>query len=281
MADKKALGKGLNALISGTQEAMGSAERIPSIRLENIITSRNQPRKNFDQKKMEELAQSIKENGVIQPIVVREEEGKYEIIIGERRLRAAKEAGLEAIPALIKDYSENKALELALIENIQREDLNAIEEALAYKMIIEKEMITQEKLSERVSKSRSYIANMIRLLDLPQSVQDYVSRGTISVGQAKAVVSLPDKNAQEAMVKKILDEQLTVRDVEKLTRKRNVPRGTKQREKDPYVEEIEERLRTKLGTKVVVDYRRGKGTIRIEFYSNDDLERILDECGIE
>ena len=274
---KKVLGRGLDALIeesgSGAQEGL----ELPVIEISRIEMGTHQPRRSFDQEKIKELAESIRNIGLIQPVVVTQSGEKYRLIVGERRLRAAKIAGLKEIPAFVKDYSEDKALEIALIENIQREDLNPIEEATAYKIILDREQITQENLSERIGKSRSYIANMVRLLDLPDEVQEHVSRGTISVGQAKAVLSLSDAGAMEKLVSRILDEQLTVREVEKLARKESVPRGTSRRAKDPHIDEIEERLRTRLGTKVTVDYRGGKGYLRIEFYSEDDLERILCE----
>jgi len=274
---KKALGRGLNALFdeNGIREAVKG--EVPSIEIDRIVPGRHQPRRSFDDERIKELADSIRQNGLIQPIVVAQRGDRYEIIVGERRVRAAKIAGLTEIPALVKDWSEHKALEIALIENIQREDLNPIEEATAYKLILDRDRITQEELSKRIGKSRSYIANMIRLLDLPGKVQEFVSRGTISVGQAKAVLSLPDDAAREALVGKIMKQGLTVRDVERLTKRSDVPRGTSRRAKDPHIEEIEERLRSRLGTKVAVDYRGGRGWLKIEFYSKDDLERILDE----
>jgi ParB family chromosome partitioning protein len=272
---KKALGRGLDALID--KSGVSEETAVPAIEIGLIKVGRHQPRKSFNQERIGELAESIRKNGLIQPVVVTRKGEKYEIIVGERRLRAAKIAGLREIPAYVKDYSENKALEIALIENIQREDLNPIEEATAYKMILDRERITQEELSDRIGKSRSYIANMTRLLDLPDRVKGHVSRGTISVGQAKAVLSLPDVGDMEKMVARILDEQLTVRDVEQIARRKSVPRGTSRRARDPHVDEIEEQLRTRLGTKVTVDFRGGKGSLRIEFYSRDDLERILGE----
>jgi len=273
---KKALGKGLDALISGDFEAEVLQESIRFLRPDDIIPNRYQPRKQFDRDKIEELAQSIRENGIIQPIVVRSEGDKYEIIVGERRLLAAKRAKLDEIPAIVKDYSEQKLLELTLIENLQREDLNPIEEALAFQTILEKEKITQEELSKRIGKSRSYIANMMRILDLPEEIRENVSRGTISVGQAKALLSVSDRDEMEALAKRILSEKLTVRQLERIgkSKKRNVPRGTW---KNPYIEEIEGKLRNKYGTKVSVDYRNGKGNIRIEFYSDEELERIIEE----
>ncbi len=274
---KKALGRGLDALIvEGGGETPEETE-VPAIKISMIEAGKHQPRKHFDQARIDELAESIRQNGLIQPIVVARRGERYEVIVGERRLRAAKVAGLREIPAYIKDVSGQRALEIALIENIQREDLNPIEEAAAYRMILERERITQEELSERIGKSRSYIANMVRLLDLPKKIQEHVSRGTISVGQAKAILSLPDKDAMDNLVARIQKEKLSVRVVEQLARRRDVPRGTSRKSRDPHIEEIEEQLRTKLGTKVTVDFRGEKGSLRIEFYSQDDLERILGE----
>ena len=273
---KKTLGKGLDALISGSLESDVPSGNILNIKVEDIKPNRYQPRKFFDENGINELAMSIKENGLIQPVVVRRISDGYELIVGERRCRAARIAGLTEIPAIIKDSSDDKLVEFALIENVQREDLNAIEEGLAYKMILERDMITQEELSKRIGKSRSYIANMVRILDLPKNVRDYVSRGTISVGQAKVLLSLENKNDLEELTKKLLNEPITVRELERITRQKIVPRGTKIKEKDPFVYEIEEKLRTKFGTKVKVHYYKGKGSIIIEFYSDDELDRIVE-----
>lgn len=273
---KKALGKGLDALISGSLGPDISQENILNIKVEDIKPNRYQPRKIFNENGINELTRSIKENGLIQPVVVRRTDDGYELIVGERRCRAARMAGLNEIPAVIKDSSDDKLIELALIENVQREDLNAVEEGLAYKTILERDMITQEELSKRIGKSRSYIANMVRILDLPKSVLDYVSRGTISVGQAKVLLSLEDKNEQEELAKRLLNEPITVRELERITKKKIVPRGTKIIEKDPFVYDIEEKLRAKFGTKVKVHYQKGKGSIRIEFYSDDELDRIIE-----
>jgi ParB family chromosome partitioning protein len=274
---KKALGRGLNALIEESGVETGEPTEVPTIEIGLIKAGKHQPRKHFDQSRIDELAESIRQNGLIQPIVVAKRDRGFEIIVGERRLRAAKVAGLREIPAYIKDLPGQRALEIALIENIQREDLNPIEEASAYRMILEREHITQEELSSRVGKSRSYIANMIRLLDLPQDIQEHVSRGTISVGQAKAILSLPDGTAMTNLVDRIRRENLSVRDVERITRKKDVPRGTSLTTGDPHIEHIEEQLRTALGTRVRVSYHGGRGSIKIEFYSQDDLERVLDE----
>jgi len=275
---KKALGKGLQALISS--EALGEeGEAIRNIALSKIKSNRYQPRKSFNEESLNELAESIKKHGVIQPIVVKAEGGNFEVIVGERRLRAAKIAGFSEIPAVVKEYRDDELLEIALIENIQREDLNPIEEAMAYKMILERQNITQEELSKRVGKSRSYIANMVRLLELPEEVKEGVSRGTISVGQAKALLGIKDQSKLLEMYRRIEKEGMSVREVEHAVRK-NVSRGTFQsQKKEPFIEDFENRLREKLGTKVVINYKNGRGWINIEFYSNEDLERIIEYFG--
>ncbi|MBN2323154.1 MAG: ParB/RepB/Spo0J family partition protein [Spirochaetes bacterium] len=280
---KRALGKGLDALFSdeGENPPHEEVQRIP---LSRIVSNADQPRKRFDERTIEELADSIKGNGLIQPVVVRRTNSGYEIVVGERRFRAARLAGLEEIPAIVKAFPDDKRFDIALIENLQREDLNPIEEAQAFRAILERDTITQERLAARVGKSRSYIANMLRILDLPEEIQAYVSRGTISVGQAKAILSIPDGEERSRIAARIVKERLSVREVERLTRRDDVPRGTKAAKnrgpsKNPYVAALEERLRTRYGTKVTIDYRNGRGVIRIEFYSDDDLDRIMEEIG--
>jgi ParB family chromosome partitioning protein len=274
---KKALGKGLEALITGGVDSALSEGNIRFVDLDDIMPNRFQPRKSFDEEKIDELARSIRDNGLLQPVVVRRKDAGFELIVGERRVRAARKAGLKEVPALVKDFSEGKLLELALIENVQREDLNPVEEATAYRMILERDMVTQEELAGRLGKSRSYIANMVRILDLPPDIRENVSRGTISVGQAKAILSLDTEGERQALAKKILTEGLTVRQTEEIVKKRRVPRGTNTPKKDSSIVEIEDKLRGRLGTKVTVDYRKGKGSIRIDFYSDEDLERIVEE----
>ncbi len=269
---KKALGKGLDALISVETEV--EEGNVNEISIDDIVPSKNQPRRTFEEEKIRELAESIKENGIIQPIVVRKIEDKYEIVVGERRYRAAKEIGLKKIPAVIRDFSDEKTLEIALIENIQREDLNPIEEANAYRTILKKEKITQEELAKRIGKSRSYVANILRLLDLPEKIQDYVSRGTISVGHAKAIMSLKSEDEQIKLAEDIVKRGYSVRRVEGLTREKNVSRGTS--DKNPYIADLEEKLIERFGTKVQIRYRNGRGALIIEFFSEDDLERILE-----
>ena len=274
---KRALGKGLDALFSEPFEKEIAEESVKSIPINRIVSKKEQPRREFDSDKIEELARSIQGNGIIQPVVVRSSGQNYELVVGERRVRAAKRVGLLEIPAIVKDYPDSKIFDIALIENIQREDLNPIEEADAYRIILKRDMITQEELSKRLGKSRSYIANMIRILDLSDKIKTYVSRGTISVGQAKALLSLKNQEQRLKLVERIINEKLSVRDVERMTKRRDVPRGTKVSEKEPFIEELEDQLREKFGTKVVIDYRKGRGAIKIEFYSNDELDRIIEE----
>ena len=281
---KRALGKGLDALFSGEGGQLPQEEGVQRIPLSRIASNADQPRKHFDNNTIEGLADSIRGNGLIQPIVVRRVDDGYEIVVGERRFRAAQRAGLEEIPAIVKTFPEDKRFDIALIENLQREDLNPIEEAEAFRSILERDTITQEQLAARVGKSRSYIANMLRILELPEEVKDNVSRGTISVGQAKAILSLPDEEERRRIVERILKEGLSVREVERITKRDDVPRGTKIVRKklspqNPFVAALEDRLRTRYGTKVKIDYRNGRGVIRIEFYSNDDLDRIVEEIG--
>jgi len=271
---KKSLGKGLNALINDETEIEENG--IKEIEIEKIIPNQNQPRKSFDYDKIKELAESIKENGIIQPVVLRSKQDGYEIVVGERRYRAAIEAGLEKIPAVIKDYTDSKVIEIALIENIQRKDLNPIEEALAYKTIIERETITQVELSRRIGKSRSYIANMVRLLDLPKEIKGFVSRGTIAVGHARAILAIEDKYKQVELAKRIVKNGLSVREVEKLSRKKDVSRETTIDENTPYIKQIEEKLIEKLGTRVNIRYKKGKGSVVINFFSDEELNRLLE-----
>ena len=276
---KKALGKGLNALISEVTEI--NKNDIREIEIEKITPNHDQPRKYFDEDKIKELAKSIKENGIIQPIVIRNKGDKYEIVVGERRYRGAIEAGLKKIPAIIKDYSDSKLLEIALIENIQRKDLNPLEEALAYKTIIKRETITQDELAKRVGKSRSYIANMIRLLELPDEIKEYVSRGTITVGHAKAIMAINNKDKQIELARKIVKDGLSVRETEEISKEESVPRGTKDVEKDfseenPYIKQLEEKLIGTLGTRVRIKYKNKRGSIIIDFFSDEELDRLIE-----
>ena len=240
----------------------------------------------FDEDTLTELAESIKKYGVIQPIVVKKVEDHYQIIAGERRWRAAKQAGLKDIPVIIKDYDEQQIAEIALIENLQREDLNPIEEAKAYQSLIEKYQLKQEEIAEKVFKSRSVITNALRLLKLDEEVQLMLMEGKITNGHAKAVLGLEDKEEQRAVAQKVVEEQLSVRDTEKyiksLLDKKNEPAVTKPVLKNQTLyETLESRMKSRMGTKVQIKRKSDdKGKIEIDYYSNDDLERIIELMGI-
>lgn len=273
---KKALGKGLGALLENDD----NNELIKEININQIEPNTDQPRKNFDDKKIEKLSESIKKHGVIQPIVVKLMENDfYQIIAGERRWRASRKAGVKKIPAIVKDYSKNEILEIALIENIQREDLNPIEESQAYKRLIEEYSLTQEDISKRVGKSRSAIANSLRLLNLDESVKNYLIEGKLSIGHARSLLAVENKEYQLEIADRIINEKLTVRETEKLIKK--ISRNNVQKKKknnNNYSQEykhIEEDLSERLGTKVNIKNKKNKGIIEIEYYSIEDMDRIL------
>ncbi len=279
MKAKAGLGRGLEALIP--QIADDGADDVVRILIADLMPSPYQPRREFDPEKLQELADSIREHGVLQPIVVRKGVGRwYEIIAGERRFRAARQLDMETIPALVRDITDRQAMEIALIENLQREDLSPIEVAEAYAKIMEHFSLTQEQLAVRVGQSRSHVANLLRLLSLPPDIREHVSRGTISMGHARAILSLPDVEAQRSVAKKIETEGLTVRAVEQLVqRQENVSRETFPKRQPPKVspglKAYEEQLRDILGTSVRVQLGKQRGKIEIEYYSLDDLERII------
>ncbi len=279
MKAKGGLGRGLEALIP--QIADGSADDVVRILVADLKPSPYQPRREFDLEKLQELADSIREHGVLQPIVIRKGLGRwYEIIAGERRFRAAKQLGMETIPALVRDITDRQAMEIALIENLQREDLSPIEVAEAYAKIMEHFELTQEQLAVRVGQSRPHVANLLRLLSLPPDIREHVSRGTISMGHARALLALPDAQAQRAVAKKIEVEGLTVRAVEQLVQRlQNVSRGTFPKKPPPKVSPglkvYEDQLRDILGTSVRVQSGKQRGKIEIEYFSLEDLERIM------
>lgn len=255
-----------------------------TLKLSEIEPNRDQPRKNFDEDSLSELAQSIKEHGLIQPIVVKKRSGCYEIVAGERRWRAAKLAGLRKVPVIIKDYSEKELNEIALIENIQREDLNPVEEAAAYKSLIEEYNITQEELAARVSKSRTAIANSMRLLNLSDAVISMLADGKISAGHARALLPIENDVLQEETAKTVIENKLSVRDTERLVKRLLNPAKKAPKESDPAEDaayrSLEERLRTIIGSKVSISKKSGgKGKIEIEYYSPDDLDRIVTMLG--
>lgn len=270
----KGLGRGLGALIKNEEE------QVQEVSVKELRPNPYQPRKVFDQKAIDELKESIQEHGILQPILARKSIKGYEIILGERRFRAASEAGLKTVPVIIKDYSEEKMMEVALIENLQREDLNPVEEAQAYQKLIDHLKLTQEELASRVGKSRPHIANHIRLLQLPTPVLELLSSGMITMGHGRALLGLKKKSKMQQVVQRITDDSLNVRQLEKLIQdiNMNVSRGTKKKtaQTNVFFKEKESSLRDRFGTSVSIKKSKRKGKIEIEFFSQDDLERILD-----
>jgi len=272
----KGLGKGINALFPG--EDLEPLEVVQQISLVDIKPNPFQPRKVFDEEALMELSESIKEHGVLQPIIIRKKGSKFEIVVGERRYRASQEAGLEEIPAVVRELNDQQMMELAILENLQREDLTPIEEAEAYQNLMEHLSLTQEQLAFRLGKSRPHIANHIRLLSLPEVVRTAISIGELSMGHGKALLGLKKKKTIPLIMQKTLKENLNVRQLEALVQRLNdnVPRETKQEEnKDIFTKEKESELREIFGTSVSITKNKNKGKIEIEFYSEDDLERIL------
>ena len=276
MNKKFALGKGLGALIP--DEINEDNEGKLMISLNKIKSNIDQPRKSFDNEKIAELAESIKNHGIIQPLILKENDGGYIIVAGERRWRAAKMVGLKEVPAIVMDLTEKQVLEISLIENIQRQDLNPIEEALAYKKLLSDFDLTQEELSKRIGKSRTAITNTIRLINLDSRVQQYVIDGIISEGHGRALLSLDDGDLQYIYSQKVIDEKLSVRELEKLIRNISLKseRSEKKEELNPYYKDVRDRLQNYFGTKVNLSSKKNKGKIEIEYYSEEDLERILD-----
>ena len=272
----KGLGKGINALFPGEDSVL--EEKVEQIDLINIKPNPYQPRKIFDESAMKDLTESIKEHGVLQPIILRKKGSKYEIVVGERRFRASQLASLDLIPAVIRELNDQQMMELAILENLQREDLTPIEEAEAYQNLMEHLNLTQEQLAFRLGKSRPHIANHIRLLSLPEVVKKAVSDGVLSMGHGKALLGLKKKKTIPIIMQKSIKENLNVRQLEALVQRLNdnVPRETKKEEKDIFTKEKESELRDLFGTAVSISKNReNKGKIEIEFYSDDDLERIL------
>lgn len=287
---KRGLGKGLSALIpdepiSDEQQNIDDKDRVVNVEITFIEPNKEQPRREFDSEKISELAESIKRYGVIQPIIVKKNEDGYELVAGERRWRAAQKAGLKEIPCIVRELEQIKSTEIALVENIQREDLNSIEEAIAYKSLIEKYSFTQEKVSEVVGKSRSYITNTIRLLNLDKRVIDFISDNKISSGHGRAILAIEDKDVQNKISETIIKKGLSVRETEKLVKNFSKNKSVVKKENrevgdDPILAGIEESLRKTLGTKVKIIKGRKKSKIEIEYYSDDDLERILDVLSV-
>lgn len=275
--ERKALGKGISALIP--EKEAGAGERIIYLKAEQIRPSPLQPREDFDSESMEELTQSIREKGVIQPILVRRKGDLYELIAGERRFRAAKSLNINEIPAIVKEVEDRDSLELSLIENIQRQGLNPIEEARAYQYLIDKFQLTQERIGEVLGKARVSVTNTLRLLKLPQEIQEEIRGGRISFGHGRALLEIEDANHQRRLSQEVISKGLSVRELENLIKahrpklaKRRIGQGAR----EPYLAVLEEELQHILATKVRISKRKKRGHILIEFYSQEDLNRVID-----
>lgn len=289
----RGLGKGLDALIPSATPKAGKVDTKAKavtvdenddspksiVKITKVEPNREQPRKNFDEDALNELAESIKQFGVLQPILVQDRKDYYEIIAGERRWRAAMKAGLKEVPVIIKNLTEQEIMEISLIENLQREDLNPIEEALAYKRLLTEFNLKQEEVAERVSKSRTAVTNSMRLLKLDPSIQKMLEDGELTTGHARALLAIEDNDKQVAAAKKIVSDKLSVRDVEKLVKDFGKPAKEKKKsndEMDVFYKDIEEKLKRSLGTKVSVNSKgEGAGEVKIEFYNFDELDKLV------
>ncbi len=284
---KRGLGKGLGALIPELEEKQYDRAEIREVEVMRIRPNPYQPRKSFDQEKLKELAESIKEHGVLQPVILTLEEGEqFYLVTGERRWRAAKIAEREYIPAIIREVEPQIMMQVALIENLQREDLNPLEEAYAYRKLIDEFSLTQEELSKRIGRSRSSIANTLRLLSLPQAVQDALSRGVISEGQARPLLSVKDPASQEELAQRVIGGHYSAREVESMVkellqgRKEEKKAKLKDEKKDDdqdslFHHELKETLQKRLGTKVKINPQKQGGVIEIAYFSQEDLERVV------
>lgn len=294
-AKRNGLGKGLDSLIPN--KTAGKSEKTSSkkssddskkedktgevmVKINSVEPNREQPRKDFDEDSLVELADSIKQFGILQPLIVQQKKDYYEIIAGERRWRAAKMAGIKEVPVIIKNYTDQEIVEISLIENIQRENLNPIEEAMAFKRLLEEFDLKQDEVAERVSKSRTAVTNSMRLLKLSERVQQMIIDDMISTGHARALLALDDEEQQYQLANRIFDEKLSVRETEKLVKALKDPKKMVKKEKIKHTfvyENLEERMKGIIGTKVRVNPKaNGKGKIEIEYYSEDELERIYD-----
>ena len=290
---KKGLGKGLDSLIPDNKSVKSTqvdsaskksetevktAEQMLKINM--VEPNRDQPRKKFEEDALLELADSIKQFGILQPLLVRKRKDYYEIIAGERRWRAAKIAGIKEVPVIVKDYTEQEIVEIGLIENIQRENLNPIEEAMAFKRLLEEFNLKQDEVAERVSKSRTAVTNSMRLLKLDERVQQMIVDDMISTGHARALLAISDKDKQYELANRIFDEKLSVREVEKLVKEVNSPKKEKPKKEvvDNFIyKDLENRMKEVMGTKVSIASKgKGKGKIEIEYYSDSELERMFD-----
>jgi ParB family chromosome partitioning protein len=278
MADKRpALGRGLSALIPDAPVPPAS-DRPLEIDVDLLRPNKFQPRTYVDDAKIEELSRSIRANGIIQPIVVRKVDGQYEIVAGERRWRAAQRAGLHKVPVVVREIPEERLLAVALIENIQREDLNAIEEAQAYRRLADEFHLTQDQIADAVGKDRSSVANYLRLLKLPHEVRENVAAGEISMGHARAILGLAEEQAQLRLARDVISRQLSVRETETLVKKAETPAaGRTPAATDVHTRAAEDRLRFALGTRVRIVRKGKKGRIEIDFESEDELHRIFEQ----
>ncbi|MGZ4886159.1 MAG: ParB/RepB/Spo0J family partition protein [Candidatus Aminicenantales bacterium] len=273
---KKALGKGLGAFIPDEFSIL-KEERFAEIEIDEIKPNPFQPRLKFDDQSIEELAQSIRESGIVQPVIVTPEDDHYKIIVGERRWRAAQRAGLRKIPVLIRNIPREKQLEISLIENLHREELNPLEIAQAYQRLIDEQGYTQQEVAEKVGKDRTSVTNYIRLLKLPPEIQDHMNGGTISMGHARALLALDDVSAQLFACRQVVDKALSVRNTEKLvTKLKERPPRTQRHLEDPDLKALQEEMLKVLGTKVLISGSRTKGVLKIFYFSLDDLNRIYD-----
>ena len=279
-AVNKGLGKGLGALIQNVDMVSDAIKgSIVELKLNDISPNADQPRKSFDQEKLEDLASSIRENGIIQPIIVCRGQQGYKIVAGERRWRAARMAGLSVVPAIIRELTALQVLEHALIENIQRQDLNPLEEAYALEKLIKEHEMTQEKLAAVVGRSRPAIANTLRLLNLPEDIKKHLMNEELTAGHARALLALPEHDAQIKAVNLIISRGLSVRETERLVKRLATPPKPQKKPEPAYllsIKEVEQRLAKSLGTRVRLKDKQGKGTIQIAYCSNEDLDRLLE-----
>ncbi|WP_154960418.1 ParB/RepB/Spo0J family partition protein [Paenibacillus xylanexedens] len=277
----KRLGKGLDALIPSL--SINDDDKVVEIPISQLRANPYQPRKAFDEEAIHELAESIRQHGVIQPIIVRPVLRGFEIIAGERRFRASQYCGNATIPAVVRTFNDQQVMEIALIENLQRENLNAMELAVAYQGLMDQFSLTQEELSVKVGKSRSHIANFLRLLALPEEVKDHVSRGTLSMGHARAIVGVKDENLVKQLAKQSIDQQWSVRELEEAVQQLDRSKSgeakakAKLKKKDPFIDTLEESLRERFKTTVKIKHgQKDKGKIELNYYSKQDLERLLE-----
>lgn len=291
MARKSGLGKGLDSLIPETiKSSQPEKEKIVEkivekpielkVKISKVGPNKDQPRKQFEEDALMELADSIRQFGIIQPLIVQEKNGFYEIIAGERRWRAAKLAGLKEVPVIVKEYTDLEVVEISLIENIQRESLNPIEEAIAYKRLLEEFNLKQDEVAERVSKSRTTVTNSMRLLKLDERVQQMVIDDMITTGHARALLGIEDPELQVTTAARVFDEKLSVREIEKIVK--DIQKGKTEKKKEKVVQDfiytdLEEKMKEAVGSKVSIHQKaKGNGKIEIEYYSKEDLERIID-----